>query len=190
MPCKHRTTPDDNERKEGSDKKKGTHEHTREKLNEDIELPQTTENVLLFKSECAKILSADPGAVTQPVAIGKKKGLSRDSFNVPPTPADDEMYEKREETSVDVIKNKAKEDANPVCVNSNLNVSSNVILVPHHSCFKRKNSQDKRGVKKHALELLDLINRFGIMRRRQALRERTKTTKAKLRKRVRLKLRF
>ncbi|GFR21953.1 hypothetical protein TNCT_7061 [Trichonephila clavata] len=92
------------------------------------------------------------------------------------------MYKEKEETSVNVIKDKAKEDVNPVCVNSNLKASSNVILVPHHLCFKRKNSLDKRGVEKHALELLDLINRFGIMRRRQTLRERTKTTKAKLRK--------
>ncbi|GFR16641.1 hypothetical protein TNCT_330341 [Trichonephila clavata] len=100
------------------------------------------------------------------------------------------MYKEKEETSVNVIKDKAKEDVNPVCVNSNLKISSNVILVPHHSCFKHKNSQDKRGVERHALELLDFIKRFGIMRRRQALRERTKTTKAELRKRVRLKLRF
>ncbi|GFR29615.1 uncharacterized protein TNCT_301331 [Trichonephila clavata] len=135
-------------------------------------------------------LSVDPDAVARPVAIGEEKHLSRDSFNVPPISADDEMYEEKEETSVDVLKDKAKEDVNPVCVNSNLKISSNVILVPHHSCFKRKNSQDKRGVERHALELLDFIKRFGIMRRQQALQERTKTTKAKLRKRVRLKLRF
>ncbi|GFR05007.1 hypothetical protein TNCT_498982 [Trichonephila clavata] len=158
-----------------------------EKLDEDIELPQPTENVLPFKSERAKMLSVDPGAVAHPVAIGEEKHLSRDSFNVPLISADDEMYEEKEETSVNVIKD--KEDVNPVCVNSNLKISSNVILVPHHSCFKRKNSQDKRGVERHALELLDFIKRFG-MRRRQALRERTKTTKAKLRKRVRLKLRL
>ncbi|GFQ98123.1 uncharacterized protein TNCT_390351 [Trichonephila clavata] len=143
-----------------------------------------------FKSERAKMLSVDPDAVARPVAIGEEKHLSRDSFNVPPISADDEMYEEKEETSVDVIKDIAKEDVNPVCVNSNLKISSNVILVPHHSCFKRKNSQDKRGVERHALELLDFIKRFGIMRRRQALRERTKTTKAELRKKVRLKLRF
>ncbi|GFQ66476.1 uncharacterized protein TNCT_610631 [Trichonephila clavata] len=133
------------------------------------------------------MLSVDPDAVARPVAIGEEKRLSRDSFNVPPISAD-EMYQEKEETSVDVIKDKTK-DVNPVCVNSNLKVSSNVIFVPHHSCFNRKNSLDKRGVEKHALELHDLIKRFGIMRRRQALRERTKTTKAKLHKRVRLKLR-
>ncbi|GFQ72683.1 uncharacterized protein TNCT_392451 [Trichonephila clavata] len=142
------------------------------------------------KSERAKMLSVDPDAVARPVAIGEEKHLSRDSFKVPPISADDEMYEEKEETSVDVIKDKAKEDVNPVGVNSNLKASSNVILVPHHLCFKRTNSQDKRGVERHALELLDFIKRFGIMRRRQALQERTKTTKAKLRKRVRLKLRF
>ncbi|GFQ86251.1 hypothetical protein TNCT_567931 [Trichonephila clavata] len=137
------------------------------------------------KSERAKMLSVDPDAVVQPVAIGEEKGLSRDSFNVPIISADEEMYEEKEETSVDVIKDKAKH-VNPVCVNSNLKASSNVILVLHHLCFKRKNWQDKRGVERHGLELLDFIKRFGIMRRRQALQKRTKTTKAKLRKRVRL----
>ncbi|GFR11394.1 uncharacterized protein TNCT_201833 [Trichonephila clavata] len=143
-----------------------------------------------FKSERAKMLSVDPDAVARPVAIGEEKHLSRDPFNVPIISADEEMYKEKEETSVNVIKDKAKEDVNPVCVNSNLKASSNVILVPHHSCFNRKNSLDKRGVEKHALELYDFIKRFGIMRRRQALRERTKTTKAELRKRVRLKLRL
>ncbi|GFR30023.1 hypothetical protein TNCT_257421 [Trichonephila clavata] len=80
---------------------------------EDKELPQTTEKALLFKSERTKILSVDPDAVVQPVAIGEEKGLSRDSFNVPPISADDEMYEEREETSIDVIKDKVK-DINPV----------------------------------------------------------------------------
>ncbi|GFR08075.1 hypothetical protein TNCT_285651 [Trichonephila clavata] len=80
-----------------------------------------------FKGERDKMLSVDPDAVAQPVAIGEEKCLSRDSFNVPPISADEEMYE---EKSVDVIKDKAKEDVNPVCVNSNLKASSNVILVP------------------------------------------------------------
>ncbi|GFR16170.1 dual specificity protein phosphatase CDC14A [Trichonephila clavata] len=142
------------------------------------------------KSERAKMLSVDPDAVVQPVAIGEEKDLSRDSFNVPIISADEEMYKEKEETSVNVIKDKAKEDVYPVCVNSNLKASSNVLLVPHHSCFNRKNSLDKRGVEKHALELHDFIKRFGIMTRRQALRERTNTTKAELRKRVRLKLRL
>ncbi|GFQ74104.1 uncharacterized protein LOC102076250 [Trichonephila clavata] len=127
---------------------------------ENKELPQTTKKALLFKSELTKILRIDPDAVAKLVAIGEEKDLSRYSFNVPPISADDEMYEEREETSVDVIKDEAKQD-----VNSNLKVSSNAILVPHHSCFKHKNSQDKRGVEKHALELLDFINQFGIMRR-------------------------
>ncbi|GFQ97600.1 hypothetical protein TNCT_480131 [Trichonephila clavata] len=131
------------------------------------------------KSERAKMLSVDPDAVARPVAIGEEKHLSRDSFNVPLISADEEMYKEKEETSVNVIKDKAKEDVNPVCVNSNLKASSNVILVPHHLCFKRKNSLDKRGVERHALELLDFIKRFDIMRR---TRERTKTTKAKLHK--------
>ncbi|GFQ92563.1 uncharacterized protein TNCT_469711 [Trichonephila clavata] len=111
------------------------------------------------------MLSVDPDAVAQPVTVGEEKSLSRDSFNVPPISADDEMYEEKEETSVDVIKDKAKEDVNPVYVNSDLKASSNVI-VPYHWCFKRKYSQNKRRVDKPARELLDFIKRFGIMRRR------------------------
>ncbi|GFQ80310.1 hypothetical protein TNCT_30071 [Trichonephila clavata] len=65
---------------------------------DDTELPQATEKVLPFKSERAKILSVDPDAVAQPVAIEEEKGLSRDSFNLPPISADDEMYEERENT--------------------------------------------------------------------------------------------
>ncbi|GFR27869.1 hypothetical protein TNCT_525881 [Trichonephila clavata] len=49
-----------------------------------------------FKGERAKMLSVDPDAVAQPVAIGEEKCLSRDSFNVPPISADEEMYEEKE----------------------------------------------------------------------------------------------
>ncbi|GFY62588.1 hypothetical protein TNIN_128191 [Trichonephila inaurata madagascariensis] len=72
----------------------------------------------------------------------------------------------------------------------NLKASSNIIVVPHHWCFKRKYSQDKRGIGEPAWELSDFIKRVGIMKKRQSLREieDQKTTKAKMRKRVRLKL--
>ncbi|GFQ77104.1 hypothetical protein TNCT_494471 [Trichonephila clavata] len=83
-------------------------------LDDDMELPQATEKVLL-KAERAKMLSVDADAVAQPVTIGEEKGLPRDSFNVPPISAADEMYEEKEEAAVDVIKDKAKEDVNLVC---------------------------------------------------------------------------
>ncbi|GFQ72107.1 hypothetical protein TNCT_306401 [Trichonephila clavata] len=51
-----------------------------------------------FKSERAKMISVNADAVAQPVAIGEEINLSRDSFNVPPISADDEMYEEKEET--------------------------------------------------------------------------------------------
>ncbi|GFQ98491.1 hypothetical protein TNCT_238211 [Trichonephila clavata] len=42
-----------------------------------------------------------------------RKGLSRDSSKVPLISADDKMYEEKEETPIDVILNKAKNDINP-----------------------------------------------------------------------------
>ncbi|GFQ90759.1 splicing factor 3B subunit 2 [Trichonephila clavata] len=70
----------------------------------------------------------------------------------------------------------------------NLKASSNIILLPHHWCFKRKYSQGKRGIEKPAWELPDFIKPVGTMKVRQALQEREdqKTTKAKMPKRVRL----
>ncbi|GFU46813.1 hypothetical protein TNCV_434891 [Trichonephila clavipes] len=47
-----------------------------EKSNEDMELPQAIQKVLAFKSERAYMLSGDPDAVAQPVAVGEEKGLS------------------------------------------------------------------------------------------------------------------
>ncbi|GFS50206.1 hypothetical protein TNIN_425091 [Trichonephila inaurata madagascariensis] len=47
------------------------------------------------------MLCMNPDALVQPVTVGNKKGLSRDSSNVPLPP-------------VDVIKAKAKDDINPV----------------------------------------------------------------------------
>ncbi|GFW38776.1 hypothetical protein TNCV_3881431 [Trichonephila clavipes] len=52
-----------------------------EKLSdEDMEVLQAIEKVLVFKSERAQMLSVDPDAVAQLVAVEEEKGLSRDSF--------------------------------------------------------------------------------------------------------------
>ncbi|GFX01626.1 hypothetical protein TNCV_3971261 [Trichonephila clavipes] len=85
-----------------------------EKSDEDMEVPQAIEKVLVFKSEQVQMFSADPDAVAQPVAVEEEKGLSRDSSDVPLIFAEDKKYEGKEETLVDVIKAKAKEDINPV----------------------------------------------------------------------------
>ncbi|GFW16923.1 hypothetical protein TNCV_2760511 [Trichonephila clavipes] len=60
------------------------------------------------------MLSTDPDAVAQSVVVQEKKGLSRDASNVPLISAEDETYAAKEETPVDVMKNKAKGDINPV----------------------------------------------------------------------------
>ncbi|GFY48306.1 hypothetical protein TNIN_475431 [Trichonephila inaurata madagascariensis] len=84
-----------------------------EKLSdEDKEAPQAIKKVLVFKSVRAQMLSVDPDAVAQPVAVGEEKGLSGDSSIVLLNFAEDGMYEEKEETPVDVIK--AKVDINPV----------------------------------------------------------------------------
>ncbi|GFX69517.1 hypothetical protein TNCV_1768881 [Trichonephila clavipes] len=53
------------------------------------------EKVFVFKSEQAQILNVDPDAVAHPVTVEEKKGLSRDSSNVPPFSAEYETYESR-----------------------------------------------------------------------------------------------
>ncbi|GFY09026.1 hypothetical protein TNCV_4662171 [Trichonephila clavipes] len=53
-------------------------------------------------------------AVAQLVTVEEEKGLSRDSSNVPPISAEDETYGGKEETPVDVIKDKGKGDINHV----------------------------------------------------------------------------
>ncbi|GFS47983.1 hypothetical protein TNIN_140011 [Trichonephila inaurata madagascariensis] len=63
-----------------------------EKLSdEDMEVPQAIEKVLVFKSEQVQMLSVNPDAVTQPVTVEEEK----------------------EETPVDVRKDKAKGSRNP-----------------------------------------------------------------------------
>ncbi|GFY63320.1 splicing factor 3B subunit 2 [Trichonephila inaurata madagascariensis] len=132
-----------------------------EKSDEDMELPQTTEKVLPLKSERAKMLSVGPDAVAQPVTVTEEKGLPRVLLI-----SANEMYE---ETSVDVIKETAKEDTNSVvlskepvnldeieevkqkvCFSPNLKASSNVIFVQHHW---RKYSQVQREVEKPTRKL-------------------------------------
>ncbi|GFR03588.1 hypothetical protein TNCT_306511 [Trichonephila clavata] len=76
----------------------------KQKLDEDMEVPQTIEKVLVFKGERAQMLSVNPDAVAQPVIVGEGKGLSRDSSKVPLISADNEMREGKEETPVYVIK--------------------------------------------------------------------------------------
>ncbi|GFY37189.1 hypothetical protein TNIN_300141 [Trichonephila inaurata madagascariensis] len=73
----------------------------------------------------------------------------------------------------------------------NLKASNNIVLVPQHWSFKREYLQGKTGIGKLAWKLPDFIKRIGIGKVRQSLREREdqETTKVKMRKRVRLKLR-
>ncbi|GFR30035.1 hypothetical protein TNCT_26811 [Trichonephila clavata] len=47
-----------------------------EKSDEDMEIPQTIEEVLVFKGERAQMLSVNPDAVAQPVVVGEgRKGF-------------------------------------------------------------------------------------------------------------------
>ncbi|GFW06508.1 hypothetical protein TNCV_2188411 [Trichonephila clavipes] len=52
-----------------------------EKSDEDMELPQGTEEVLSLKNERAHMLSVVPDTVAQPVTVGEEKGLPGDSSN-------------------------------------------------------------------------------------------------------------
>ncbi|GFR21931.1 hypothetical protein TNCT_337491 [Trichonephila clavata] len=58
------------------------------------------------------MLSVDLDAVAQPAVVGEEKGSSRDSSNVPLVHANDKMCEGKEETPVDMIRDKAKDDIN------------------------------------------------------------------------------
>ncbi|GFS67660.1 uncharacterized protein TNCV_4363491 [Trichonephila clavipes] len=159
-------------------------------INEDMELPQATERVIPLESERAKRLNVGPDAMAQPVTVPEEKCLPRALLI-----STDEMCEEKEERLVDVIKETAKEDINPVVLNSepsnlnndeieeiitesvvykpNLKASSNVIFVQRHLCFKRNHSQVKRGAEQHALKLL-FIQRIGFMRRRPITRKKVR----------------
>ncbi|GFV97222.1 uncharacterized protein TNCV_161911 [Trichonephila clavipes] len=80
-----------------------------EKSDEDMEFTQVTERVLPLESERAKMLSVDPDALAQPDTVREEKGLPRVQLL-----SADEMCEEKEKVSVDVIKETAKEDINPV----------------------------------------------------------------------------
>ncbi|GFW08955.1 hypothetical protein TNCV_3475051 [Trichonephila clavipes] len=60
-----------------------------------MEVPQAIKKVLVFKSEQAQMLSVDPDAAAQPVAVEEEKGLSRDLFNVQLISAEDEIKEEK-----------------------------------------------------------------------------------------------
>ncbi|GFV81393.1 uncharacterized protein TNCV_2034021 [Trichonephila clavipes] len=93
-------------------------------------LPQVTEWVLSLESEGAKMLSVDPDALAQPDTVREEKGLSRVLLN-----SADEMCEEKEETSVDVIKEMAKDDINPVILNKEpVNLDDEIEEIKHRTC--------------------------------------------------------
>ncbi|GFT52670.1 uncharacterized protein TNCV_3765531 [Trichonephila clavipes] len=100
-------------------------------INEDMELPQATERVIPLESELAKILNVGPDAMAQPVTVPEERCLPRALLI-----SADEMCEEKEERSVDVIKETAKEDINPVVLNSEpLNLNNDEIEeIKHRKC--------------------------------------------------------
>ncbi|GFQ72777.1 hypothetical protein TNCT_246831 [Trichonephila clavata] len=173
----------------------------KQKSDEDMEVPQAIEKVLVFKGERAQMLSVNLDAVAQPVIVGKGKGLFRDSSKVPLIPADNEMCEGKEETSVNVIRDKVKDDINPAIFSKEtLDLEDDEIEEEKSKLFKRKlkklrrktvaELQQKVNLKassniilvlhhwcfkgkqdKPAWKLLDFIKRVGIMKMGQALLE-------------------
>ncbi|GFW56200.1 splicing factor 3B subunit 2 [Trichonephila clavipes] len=118
-----------------------------EKSDEDIELPQATERVIPLESERAKMLSVGPDAKAQAVTVPEEKCL--------PTAlliSADQMCEEKEERSVDVIKETAKEDINPLVLNS---------------------WQVQRGVGKPTRKL-PFIQRNVVMRKRSTMRKKVR----------------
>ncbi|GFQ70205.1 splicing factor 3B subunit 2 [Trichonephila clavata] len=106
-----------------------------------MELPQAIEKVLIFKGERAQMLNVYPDVVAQPVIVGEGKGLSRDSHTskVPLIPADNEMCERKEETPVDVIRDKVKDDINPAILSKEtLDLEDDEIGEEKSKLFKRK----------------------------------------------------
>ncbi|GFW58727.1 uncharacterized protein TNCV_379101 [Trichonephila clavipes] len=142
--------------------------------------------VIPLESERAKMLNMGPDDVAQPVTVPEGKCLPRALLI-----SAYEMCEEKEERSVDAIKETAKEDINPVVLNSeplnlnndeieqikqkvwfkpNLKTSSNVIFVQHHW---RKYSQVQRGVEKPAWKL-PFIQRFDVWRKRPTMRKKVR----------------
>ncbi|PRD31561.1 UNVERIFIED_CONTAM: hypothetical protein NCL1_23201 [Trichonephila clavipes] len=117
-------------------------------IDEDMELPQDTEEVLPIKSERAHMFSVVPGAVAQTVIVGEKRGLPRNSSNEPLISADEMSGIEVEKSKL--CKRKLKksgrmtvEGKQKVRESSIFKASSDVIFVPCHLCFKRNYSQVK-----------------------------------------------
>ncbi|GFW18366.1 hypothetical protein TNCV_1183941 [Trichonephila clavipes] len=73
----------------------------------------------------------------------EEKGLSRDSSNVPLISAEDGTYEEKEETPVDMIKDKAKGDINPVILSKEtLDLEDNEIEEEKNQNCLRENSKN------------------------------------------------
>ncbi|GFY29088.1 uncharacterized protein TNCV_4722161 [Trichonephila clavipes] len=96
-----------------------------------MELPQATERFIPLESERAKMLSVGPDAMAQPVTVPEEKCLPRALLI-----SADEMCEEKEERLVDVIKETAKEDINPLVLNSEpLNLNNEEIEeIKHRKC--------------------------------------------------------
>ncbi|GFR22798.1 uncharacterized protein TNCT_441321 [Trichonephila clavata] len=121
-----------------------------------MEVPQAIEKVLVSKGERAQMLSVNPDTVTQPVIVGERKGLSRDSSKVPLVPADNEMCEGKEETPVNVIRDKVKDDTNPPILSKEpLDLEDDEIEEDKSKLFQRKRKKLSR---KTVAELQQKVN--------------------------------
>ncbi|GFX77025.1 hypothetical protein TNCV_1072251 [Trichonephila clavipes] len=128
-----------------------------EKSDEDMEVPQAIKKILVFKSEQAQILSVDPDAVVQPVAVEEEKSLSRDLSNVPLISAEDEIEEEKPKLPKKNLKKLSRMTVAELQRKVNLKVSSNTIFIPQHWCFKHKYSHDKSGIGELSWKLPDLV---------------------------------
>ncbi|GFW64255.1 hypothetical protein TNCV_2415061 [Trichonephila clavipes] len=110
------------------------------------------------------MLSVDPDPVAQPVTVREENGLS-----IVQLISANEMYEEKEETPVDVIKDKAKGDVDPI------------ILSKHTGVLDMQDKREKLDGK-----LPDFIKQIDVEKVRPLLRERDnrKTKKVKIRKQV------
>ncbi|GFS65164.1 hypothetical protein TNIN_287071 [Trichonephila inaurata madagascariensis] len=149
---------------------KGLLEERRKKMNK--------QNQLL--SEEQEQLSGEDMEVPQAI----EKGLSRDSSNVPPISAEDETYGGKE-TPVDVIKDKGKEDINPVILSKEQvdlgddeieeeksKLPNRKLKVLSRMTVAKLQQKDKKGREKLAWKLPDFIKRIGVVKVRQLLQER------------------
>ncbi|GFW03302.1 hypothetical protein TNCV_464161 [Trichonephila clavipes] len=136
-----------------------------------MKLPQGIEKFFPLKSEGAHMLSVDPDAVAQPITVGEEKGFPRDSSNKHLI-SEDEMCEIEEKPKLSKRKLKKSsrmtvEVKQKVCVNSNFKASSNVIFVQRHLNFKRKSSQDRRGIRKSTYPTIWSYEKTSIARKNE-----------------------